>query len=520
MKSKKIQTWIYGLGLLFVFSAVACEDDIDPLVEEIAYERALTPVGLTARVSNVTTVTLRWTHVYHAEKYSVELHADSMKFENPVGTYETAASPLVIPDLNGDTQFSVRLKAIGDSTVNDSKWSEVAFRTEIDNILEDFGDSDVWGDQVTFRWPADKSVTSIELTPDEGEMISHEFTETEKTEGKATVSGLTAATKYNVIMYNGTQRVGITSFTTLASGTIILTPENDLAAEVSNASEGAILMLMPGEYSMGEVKITNSIIIQGRNANNKPVIKGRLKCDKDVSSIVLSDVIMDGSPVGDDQSSFSDNVFEFAAAITVGTLDFKNCVIRNYRKHLIYNNKKAKVTEINISGCIIDNIQGDGGDGIDYRGGELGTLKVENTTFSNGFRAFLRMQTKTDVFFYNCTFYKICCMDNSNNTGLFRCSAEGTLTVEKCLFVEIGLEAPGNENSGCWSKMGNMKATASYSDNFYYNCPNLWVGEYTEAPQGVSESTDPGFADATQGDFTISNGDLMDKGIGDPRWIK
>lgn len=515
MKSKKIQTWIYGLGLLFVFSAVACEDDIDPLVEEIAYERALTPVGLTARVSNVTTVTLRWTHVYHAEKYSVELHADSMKFEHLVGTYETTASPLVIPDLDGDTQFSIRLKAIGDSTVNDSKWSEVAFMTEIDNILEDFGDSDVWGDQVTFRWPANKSVTSIELTPAEGETISHEFTETEKTEGKATVSGLTAATKYAVIMYNGTQRVGITSFTTLALGTIILTPEDDLAAAVSNASEGAILMLMPGEYSMGEVKIPTSITIQGRNANNKPVIAGNIEIGADVS-LSLKDIVLT-------RGEKSDQGIVYKEAGTSAYLKLDGVTMKNYGKGCLYVNAVVLIDVVEITNCLFHDIVCDGGDLFDFRKGIAKDLIFKYNTVYNcantardGFRidkvsGDLFTGVKPSVRIENNTFYNV-----SNNKGkriLYIRAADNSIYFNKNILAETA------------AYYSNQTATniVSLEENNYFNAPNFMSSDVDKAQNDTGSSKtllNPGFADPSNGDFTISEVTLMDKGIGDPRWIK
>ena len=48
---------IAGLSL-FVFTA--CKDDIDPIVEELQYDRAFTPLEVTARIRNMTTAELSW----------------------------------------------------------------------------------------------------------------------------------------------------------------------------------------------------------------------------------------------------------------------------------------------------------------------------------------------------------------------------------------------------------------------------------------------------------------------------
>jgi len=47
---------LLGVCSLLVFSA--CEDKIPPVIEELDFSRAFTPVELTAQISNVTTVTL------------------------------------------------------------------------------------------------------------------------------------------------------------------------------------------------------------------------------------------------------------------------------------------------------------------------------------------------------------------------------------------------------------------------------------------------------------------------------
>ena len=154
----------------------------------------------------------------------------------------------------------------------------------------------------------------------------------------------------------------------------------------------------------------------------------------------------------------------------------------------------------------------------------LGTLTIQNSTFSNGIRTFLRCNmTSATVSVTNCTFYKVCSYDGgSNNNGLFLMdkvsTSTGKLTVEKCVFSQIGVGT-----LGYWAKKGKMKAQASYSKNYYHNSANLWDatnGLYTDPSACNATEIDPKFTNPESGDFTVGAEDIKDSKAGDPRWIK
>ncbi len=161
--------------------------------------------------------------------------------------------------------------------------------------------------------------------------------------------------------------------------------------------------------------------------------------------------------------------------------------VRNYTNQIIYNNAAGTYGTIVFKGSFFHDIPGGGGDGIDFRGGTIGTLAVENCTFANGFRTFLRMQVTCNTSFKNCTFYKVCTLDNSNNAGLFRANVGGTFEVRNSLFVETGVQAPANVQAGNFVRnAANMGATAAYANNNIHSCYNLMVGLYT-APSQVEQ---------------------------------
>ena len=57
----------------------------------------------------------------------------------------------------------------------------------------------------------------------------------------------------------------------------------------------------------------------------------------------------------------------------------------------------------------------------------------------------------------------------------------------------------------------------SFND-YYFNCPNLWANAHASDHASVATEADPGFVDAVNGDFTITNEDMIYEQVGDPRW--
>ncbi len=100
-------------------------------------------------------------------------------------------------------------------------------------------------------------------------------------------------------------------------------------------------------------------------------------------------------------------------------------------------------------------------------------------------------------------------------------SGGGTsLEVSKCLFVETGIEGSGGAIYGNWSQAGDISEEVSlnYRDNYYFNTIGLWEGEYTDPGEVDATEANPGFVDPANGDFTITNQNLIDEEVGPSRW--
>src|SRR5512145_619300 len=141
MKKRYINVGLL-IGLFAMLSFTACKEDIDPVVEELSFDRAFSPLGLAAEISAVTTVKIKWNTAKNVDHYVVEIYE---------GTDFVPASLVYTADLDitgetemsltyvlpaGDTQFSARVKAVSSlEGVDDSKWSTVGFKSGPENLF-------------------------------------------------------------------------------------------------------------------------------------------------------------------------------------------------------------------------------------------------------------------------------------------------------------------------------------------------------------------------------------------------
>lgn len=512
-----IKTICTGIFVVIAFAAITgCEDKIESLVTTTDFDRAMAPTGVVARVRNLTTIELNWNATASIDHYVVEFSEDSLEFNTIIFTDEVAPDELPYQHVfAGETRYSARVKAV-QGNKDDSKWVAATVETSPENIFLAAEDGDIEATEVTLRWPANSEVTRLVVTPGN---IEHVVTPAEKTAGVATLTGLTGSTSYTIKLYNTTKVRGTIQVVTLIDlgGAIPINPGDNMKAILDAAQEGDVFVVFPGTYSLGTYTATKSISISGYQPNNKPIIYGQFAVGSAVSSLELKELIVRG----DETSTWLGQFFNAAAGCNLTNLSIINCEISNYTNNLIYNNVAGVFGTIKISGSYIHHITGGGGDGIDFRGGSISALTVENSTFANGFRTFLRMQVACNTSFKNCTFYKICIgTADSNNAGLFRANVGGTFEVKNSLFVETGRsDAAVPANGGVWTRSAaNMAATPSYGNNNIFSCYNLLSGLYTTASQISATELNPGFVDAAAGNFTITNQTLKDNAVGDPRW--
>jgi len=513
MKANKIFIGILAITCI-VFTG--CDDKRDPIIEELDFDRVLGPANLTARIRNLTTIELNWNLRDGADHYVVEFSEDSLEFGTIIFADEVTADELPYQHtFAGETRYSARVKAVSSEELDDSKWATITIETAQENIFLPIPGENVQDIYAILLWQAGSEVTHFLISPGD---IERPITDDEKADGEATLEDLEGSTDYTVTLYNGTKRRGVVTFSTLEAADIY--PGDDLLAAITNAAEGEEITIAPGEYTTGAIAMTKSITLKGQKSYDRPVINGQITCGTTVASIAVEDIIFDGNG-----GTLFNTFFNTVAGCNLASLVVDGCDLRDFRDGIISNNASGVYGSVTIKNTYAHSMSGSGGDGLDFRGGSISSLTVENSTFANAFRSFLRMQVPCTMVFKNCTFYKISMLDNSNNSGIFRASGAAgptnTLDVRNCLFAETGVLAPTNVQSGNFCRnAGNMLAVPTYANNNIHSCYNLMVGLYTAPAQVSATELNPGFVDAANGDFTVTNQTIIDNNIGDPRWFQ
>lgn len=510
-------------ALLMAGGVISSCSDIDP-VHSLELSRVLSPTNLSVRIRNSVNLELSWDAMDKATSYTVEVYQGETAEGTPVFTQEgiNTDTYTVKAGLLGETVYYVQVKAVGEG-IADSKWTGMKVTTDAELIFKAVDAAEITHHSAVIRW-TDGMMTSADagnkviVTPvsDASATLEYTVTSEDVNNGYVTIDGLTQDTQYQAVMKRGSVTRGTVNFKTrIDTGDMIPIDEGaNLAEELAKAKEGDAFVLLGSSYTLTEdFELKNSISLTSINPTNKPTISGgRFIFNSDVASFSMSNIIFD---VENNYGNFLE-----AKGGSLGSLTLEGCEIKNTKNNMIYSNAGGKFGTITINECIISNIGGSGDGVIDVRNGNLTSVTITKSTITNVQRTFIRIEVPTAFTMKNCTLYKVSTLDHKDNRGLFSLAKGNTLNVENCLFYGIGLESPQNGNSGVWGRSDKMKATATYANNYYFNCANLWNGLYKDDHSSVATVCDPQFADAANGDFTVQSQDLKDNQVGDPRWLK
>ncbi|WP_157499542.1 DUF5123 domain-containing protein [Flavobacterium commune] len=532
---KKFIVKIFLASLFVVGTLMSCTGYNEDVIDMLEVNRAFAPVELTATIRTQTTVELNWTPRDNVDHYVVEFSADDPNFTTIAKSLEVSASELPLRvQMEGETVYSIRVKAIVNG-LEDSKWTTVTATTLTEQIFLSIIDGDIASKEATLRWVAGSNVTSIVLTPGN---ITHTITATEKANGIATVTGLSPETSYQAVLYNGTKKRGVVTFTTgidIGDG-ILVKSTDDLLVVIANADSGAKLFLEPGEYkSFGtdgitpstDIVLAKSITISGIPGKTKPVLRYKVTVNAGTSNVSLLDLELDGR-VYNTTSGLLENITN-ASVISVtgassnyGDFIISGCNIHDYTRALISANASAaRVNSFTVENSIVTNVNTNiGADFIDFRNTYVANVTLKNSTFNkcSASRDFVRIDAATGLSGTGLTsnvLIDACTIHNSTmlatNRILYVRFLNNVLTVRKTLFANT---------AAIYSNQANT-SNPTFTDNNYFNSPNFKDATITNNKVDASGTTlDPGFTNAASGDFTISNQTLKDRLVGDPRWIK
>lgn len=563
MKMRSRILWAFLALISITASFTACDDDDDDF-NPYRDGYVFTPTDFYATVSDENLVTFNWSDRANtdADHYLVEIYSPSISssFLDTAFQVELGASPLTYNvELYSGLEYEARIRGVaGNENVENSEWAVTSYQAHVRDIIGTGGVSQISGTGATFTWTPGAQADNLVIYDSDNSLVMQEAISAEEVAaGSKSVDGLTPSVEYTAQLVRGPGVVGEYSFTTLFEGGIPVANDSELAEAVANASDGDILILAQGNYTLTDANpIATQITIRGMDETSMPTVKMHITLPDANRGITLQYLNLDGgnevsSLISYDEFSQGCSPDYFQSwtnaggtlfSIPCGTTTISNCHIQNYSGSMIYlpGQSYQMVEGIVIDDCVITNIaqslvdlrhwneagacSGAGGDGSGnpYRGSSIANLTVTNSTIYNSStgRGILRIDDTSisnpdcslAVTFTNNTLDHV--SDGANY--LMRISYSRAVDthvnqISSCIFTNI--------NVSYWNRSNRFSGDyVDFDNNFYSNSDNLLTnsGRNDALYDPAGTTTDPQYSDPTNGDFTVGAPNVN---AGDPRWL-
>ncbi len=213
MKKKIYNTFITLLIISFTFMWNSCEDDT---IVDNSTNQLFRPAMLVTYINGVS-VRFTWVPIAKAY-YSLEISRDSLQFERDLQIFIlNGVAEYQVEDLWSSSRYSVRIKAISkDSTIKDSEYKQTVFMTGIENIFYSVSSSNVTVNSILLEWNNTKSVNRIVISTKDTPDREIQLSDTDTSEGKKLIDGLSANRAYTFKIYKGEMLRGTISVMTKA----------------------------------------------------------------------------------------------------------------------------------------------------------------------------------------------------------------------------------------------------------------------------------------------------------------
>lgn len=562
-----------GLSMLALsYLTTGCVEEIPEVVEELELSNMLTPSSISGLVdsSTGTTVTFTWTNsnavIYYLEVYGFKTgDADTPATveditEDMLAAMEPAFTAYVEPsesgsstsytkeDLEPEMSYYARVCAQSSAdpeakTAGDSKWAYVypIDTYSVMDQLPSFSVKERTSTTITVQWTVAEGdtdgINQIRVTPHPTDAsqaflrVDVEAGATEATIGSGEIK-LNPSERYTVALhYNSANRGQIVVWTRPETGSAVRVTSLEHLQQLltsGDASEtGIIIPYSETAYAIGEIELAHPQKIYGEESvdGSKPVLTGALSLKTGATSLHLEALEFDG------------NAYNFGTLISIketydiSSISVLNCDIHGYSKGLYSapSGVAAPVETLSFEGCMVYDIEGNGGDNIDIRDAStIGTLTVKNSTLYNGFRTIFRIDaaaTVNSLVFDHNTVSNICYVDNKDNNGIFHIRATApSISVTNNIFMNISGAPETGSESVIVSDNSASKAPTAVSGNYYYNVGEaFWNPDKLTETQGIAGggavlSSDP-CENSSRGIFNVTDASVLNSEAGDPRWL-
>lgn len=293
----------------------------------------------------------------------------------------------------------------------------------------------------------------------------------------------------------------------------------ELISALSAGKANISLAYKGSPYEIGTVTVVKNMHLTGEVSGGKyPTVKGAFNLSGDSGTVVFENLEFTGDKNDSGTTNALAVLLNVSGDLTANAVMVKNCNIKAYNKSVFYgNNDNTDVSALLLSGVKITDI-GTGQGAIDIRKGTFRAIILENSTVAEGCRDFIRLDASTTgkttgtVAIRNNTFCNVSAGASNSLLYVRRDVADYTLTAN--LFLN---ESTANT---VFAKTGTKVPVMN--KNYFYNCTaaSWWTGTISEstATAGGGVLADSPVRSAANGDYTLTNYDLLTAGIGDPRW--
>lgn len=216
------------------------------------------------------------------------------------------------------------------------------------------------------------------------------------------------------------------------------------------------------------------------------------------------------------------------------------CTINNVQNHLVggpkvADDKRVCIKTFLINNCIVklntnDKLASTAIINMYTNRGFINSLSIQNSTIynttANDAKYFVQYENNMScnqladklansyVTFLNNTFYNIAKANQMANWSGIGNKGVTIYNIKSNIFVNCG-----NKQVARRIIVGKNNAEMNFNYNtYFFDNENVSSAE-SQYDTGTILTTDPGFADAANGDFTISGADQLAEQTGDPRWI-
>ncbi len=417
---------IFNIALAVLLLASGCKENELGVVEP-TFARSFAVSGLKVVISGKVNAVFTWEKIKNTKSYTIEIYQTADYTGTPVRTVSNIANTLItytVTNLSGDTQYYARIKSIGNEGSSDSKWVNIAFKTEPEQIFQDITSDKLTPNSVTLNWPAASTVTSIKVMPGD---ITKVLTTGEIAAGQATVTGLSPLTTYTATILNNTAVRGTKNFTTLpnlptGADVVYVTATDDLAAKIQAATASTRFVILQGtKYNSDATVVLPAgldISIIGEAGPVKPIVSFSLITLPTIGGkLHFENVDLTGYANGDVTGTKRQYLINQSTASIMEQVSFENCTIRNLVNTPMRLQGTAIITinKVIVNNCIVDDISNNGSNGAyafintNVATGKVNNIAITNSTFSNiGYGLILHnLAPSVSVAVENNTFYNI-----------------------------------------------------------------------------------------------------------------